>query len=92
MSSTGVDYAHSPPGPHARDGRVVDAEKHALDRPPSVTESESPGKIDHTHRQLKARHIQLIGIGGTIGTALYVQIGKGLLQVVFRYFCPSLIL
>lgn len=31
------------------------------------------GKQDHTHRQLKSRHIQLIGIGGTIGTALYVS-------------------
>ncbi|KAL9038846.1 MAG: hypothetical protein Q9214_005120 [Letrouitia sp. 1 TL-2023] len=30
---------------------------------------------DSTHRKLKPRHIQLIGIGGTIGTALYVQIG-----------------
>lgn len=37
-------------------------------------------KRDHTHRKLKSRHIQLIGIGGTIGTALYVQIGKGLLN------------
>ena len=33
---------------------------------------------DHTHRKLKPRHVQLIGIGGTIGTALYVQIGSGL--------------
>ncbi|KAF5020964.1 hypothetical protein F66182_7010 [Fusarium sp. NRRL 66182] len=37
-------------------------------------------KQDATHRKLKSRHIQLIGIGGTIGTALYVQIGKGLLN------------
>jgi amino acid permease len=35
---------------------------------------------DETHRKLKPRHIQLIGIGGTIGTALYVQIGQGLLK------------
>jgi amino acid transporter len=35
---------------------------------------------DHTHRKLKSRHIQLIGIGGTIGTALYVQIGRGLMN------------
>jgi amino acid transporter len=33
---------------------------------------------DHTHRKLKPRHLQLIGIGGTIGTVLYVQIGSGL--------------
>ncbi|KAG5938935.1 hypothetical protein E4U53_007923, partial [Claviceps sorghi] len=26
---------------------------------------------DDTHRKLKSRHIQLIGIGGSIGTALY---------------------
>lgn len=38
------------------------------------------GVQDKTHRKLKARHIQLIGIGGTIGTALYVQIGRGLLN------------
>ncbi|KAI1974688.1 general amino acid permease agp2 [Ophidiomyces ophidiicola] len=36
--------------------------------------------IDMTHRKLKPRHIQLIGIGGSIGTALFVQIGKGLLS------------
>lgn len=35
---------------------------------------------DHTHRRLRPRHIQLIGIGGTIGTALYVAIGRGLLN------------
>ncbi|KAF9053050.1 general amino acid permease AGP2 [Panaeolus papilionaceus] len=31
-----------------------------------------------TTRTLKHRHVQLIGIGGTIGTALFVQIGSGL--------------
>lgn len=35
---------------------------------------------DSTHRQLRPRHIQLIGIGGTIGTALYVSIGHGLIN------------
>lgn len=46
--------------------------------------SDSSGSIkegfDSTHRKLKPRHIQLIGIGGTIGTALYVNIGKGVLN------------
>lgn len=32
----------------------------------------APPSTDSTHRRLKSRHIQLIGIGGTIGTALYV--------------------
>jgi yeast amino acid transporter len=35
---------------------------------------------DHTHRRLKPRHISLIGIGGSIGTVLFVQVGKALLQ------------
>ncbi|KAG7092687.1 hypothetical protein E1B28_009020 [Marasmius oreades] len=33
---------------------------------------------DHTKRNLKSRHIQLIAIGGTIGTVLFVQIGSAL--------------
>ncbi|CAM1505047.1 Fc.00g106840.m01.CDS01 [Cosmosporella sp. VM-42] len=52
-----------------------------LSRNDALRASFSDGpKRDNTHRKLKARHIQLIGIGGTIGTALYVQIGKGLLN------------
>lgn len=35
---------------------------------------------DHTERRLKSRHVQLIGIGGTIGTALYVQYVHSLLS------------
>ncbi|KAH7023906.1 amino acid permease/ SLC12A domain-containing protein [Ilyonectria destructans] len=53
---------------------------------------------DATHRKLKARHIQLIGIGGTIGTALYVQIGKGLLNggpaslfIAFTIWCSFIL-
>lgn len=50
-----------------------------LERRASVASASVSGLKDTTHRGLKARHIQLIGIGGTIGTALYVQIGRGLL-------------
>lgn len=32
---------------------------------------DSGDKRDHTHRKLKSRHIQLIGIGGTIGASSY---------------------
>ncbi|OAX82891.1 hypothetical protein ACJ72_02759 [Emergomyces africanus] len=46
----------------------------------SVDEASIKPSTDQTHRRLKPRHIQLIGIGGTIGTALYVQIGKGLMN------------
>lgn len=81
MASTGVDYASSSPPTHGSD-KKSDVEKEGLDPTPSQPYASSikSGKVDHTHRKLKARHIQLIGIGGTIGTALYVQIGRGLLQ------------
>ncbi|KAM0708122.1 hypothetical protein Q7P35_004772 [Cladosporium inversicolor] len=56
------------------------------------------GVHDNTHRKLKARHIQLIGIGGTIGTALYVQIGRGLLNggpaslfIAFTLWCSVIL-
>ncbi|KAF7592001.1 hypothetical protein BBP40_000781 [Aspergillus hancockii] len=35
-----------------------------------------PYRPDETHRGLKSRHIQLIAIGGTIGTALFVGSGE----------------
>lgn len=44
----------------------------------SIADESSNPTYDHTHRKLKPRHIQLIGIGGSIGTVLYVQIGKSL--------------
>lgn len=50
-----------------------------VDAPSSEASSLKAG-VDYTHRKLKPRHIQLIGIGGTIGTALYVNIGRGLLN------------
>lgn len=42
-----------------------------------VTESTAEGS-NHLHRRLKGRHVQLLGIGATIGSALFVAIGKGL--------------
>ncbi|KAF2157319.1 amino acid transporter [Myriangium duriaei CBS 260.36] len=43
-------------------------------------DDDSIKQSDSTHRNLRPRHIQLIGIGGTIGTALFVNIGKGVLN------------
>lgn len=64
---------HEPPSyssdqEKGNDSKAVGIE--AERRPSFVSET----KVDHTHRQLKSRHIQLIGIGGTIGTVLYVRI------------------
>ncbi|KAK7186602.1 hypothetical protein DPSP01_001982 [Paraphaeosphaeria sporulosa] len=77
MSSTGVDYV----GPHDYEkAGKIDPENKGL--PGYRRESIVSVKTvrDSTHRKLKPRHIQLIGIGGTIGTALYVQIGRGLMN------------
>ncbi|KAF2210558.1 hypothetical protein CERZMDRAFT_69221 [Cercospora zeae-maydis SCOH1-5] len=65
-----------------------------VERRVSVASYNISGVHDDTHRKLKPRHIQLIGIGGTIGTALYVQIGRGLLNggpaslfIAFSFWC-----
>ncbi|TGZ78805.1 putative general amino acid permease [Ascodesmis nigricans] len=57
-----------------------------------------PPSYDHTHRKLKPRHIQLIGIGGTIGTALFVQIGRALMKggpgslfIAFTFWCSVIL-
>lgn len=65
-------HAASHQEPHEKGGVVNGSEESAV--------CSNTFASDHTHRKLKPRHIQLIGIGGTIGTALYVQIGKGLMH------------
>ncbi|KAF1989425.1 putative general amino acid permease [Aulographum hederae CBS 113979] len=77
MASTGVDFGEKPPYETVVHQTSADAEKDGRRRA-SVISAKS--HLDSTHRKLKPRHIQLIGIGGTIGTALYVQIGHGLLN------------
>ncbi|KAI1329040.1 amino acid transporter [Xylariaceae sp. FL0255] len=64
----------------------------------SIRDSISLGKTDGTHRRLKPRHIQLIGIGGTIGTMLYVQIGEPLTEggpaslfIAFSLWCSVIL-
>lgn len=77
MASAGNDL-----GPYEVKGAHIDEEKTFdgahLRRSSVVGSVREVG--DNTHRKLKSRHIQLIGIGGTIGTALYVQIGRGLMN------------
>ncbi|KAJ4380629.1 general amino acid permease agp2 [Didymella sp. IMI 355093] len=79
MASSGIDYIPRGSGDKKAQGVNVDEEKTFESR-----RSDSVGSVrvvhDNTHRKLKSRHIQLIGIGGTIGTALYVQIGRGLMN------------
>lgn len=58
-------------------------EKHVkVDVPESPIEGDVGGHLgdnaDDLHRRLNNRQIQLIAIGGSIGTALFVSIGNGL--------------
>ena len=76
MASTATDLPSKPPPTTT----LMDPEKTTT---PTYRPSSTPAMKsvrDSTHRKLKPRHIQLIGIGGTIGTALYVQIGRGLMN------------
>lgn len=38
------------------------------------------GNVDDLQRKLSSRQIQMIAIGGSIGTALFVSIGSGLIE------------
>lgn len=53
--------------------------------------------VDHLQRRLNNRQIQLIAIGGSIGTALFVSIGNGLYHagagsLLLGYLFQSLVL
>ncbi|KAK3203641.1 hypothetical protein GRF29_106g189048 [Pseudopithomyces chartarum] len=75
MSSTATDYPY-PSRPHdskppTTNTTLMDPEKHTSHNAPTYRSTPSIKSVrDSTHRKLKPRHIQLIGIGGTIGTAL----------------------
>ncbi|KAH9901755.1 amino acid permease/ SLC12A domain-containing protein [Xylariomycetidae sp. FL2044] len=91
---TAIQASSSPPA-YATDAEKVAFGDDSASRSPSLT---TIGRGDQTHRKLKPRHIQLIGIGGTIGTALYVQIGRGLLQggpaslfIAFTLWCTVIL-
>jgi amino acid transporter len=80
MASSGINHTQHGTADTKIQGVSVDEEKRNFE----PRRSDSVGSVrivhDNTHRKLKSRHIQLIGIGGTIGTALYVQIGRGLMN------------
>ncbi|KAI0016999.1 amino acid permease/ SLC12A domain-containing protein [Xylariomycetidae sp. FL0641] len=82
------------PPTYTLDENDPDSEKYVH----AQTDSFAVHRADGTHRKLKPRHIQLIGIGGTIGTALYVSIGQGLLDggpgslfIAFTLWCTVIL-
>lgn len=44
----------------------------------SIDSASTGGQSNYLHRKLRGRHVQLLGIGATIGSALFVSIGKAL--------------
>ncbi|KAI4687559.1 uncharacterized protein J4E88_003149 [Alternaria novae-zelandiae] len=101
MASYGQEFGAGGPYEVKNTGYVAtDEEKNHYDvgpRHPSIVGSVK-AVTDQTHRTLKSRHIQLIGIGGTIGTALYVQIGRGLMNggpgslfIAFSLWCTVIL-
>lgn len=82
-----IQHAESPrdfPDPEGKPLKMPDKTVEITEKDPSGNRDASidggsmKPTYDHTRRKLKPRHLQLIGIGGTIGTALYVQIGNNL--------------
>lgn len=81
MTSSGILPAYSGQGNEkagnggeSKSGGAVTNRAESLDDVRVSISSNSDKNRNTTHRNLKARHIQLIGIGGTIGTVLYVRI------------------
>ncbi|KAI0595306.1 amino acid transporter [Biscogniauxia sp. FL1348] len=92
MTSTGIEISAHSRATYGSDNNG-DGEKASID-----VADFRVHKSDGTHRNLKPRHIQLIGIGGTIGTALFVQIGRALLQggpaslfIAFSIWCTVIL-
>lgn len=75
---TRLSDPESKPAKMNKEMEVIEKDSSNANRAPSLDSGSMESTYDHTHRKLKPRHVQLIGIGGTIGTALYVQIGSGL--------------
>ena len=62
-------------------GRYGDEKSEKAGESPSQQDlGEITGNADQLQRHLGNRQIQLIAVGGTIGTALFVSIGGGLMQ------------
>ncbi|KAL1957134.1 hypothetical protein VTO42DRAFT_6277 [Malbranchea cinnamomea] len=87
LQALGTEQVHQRFAHHDNDFRDGDAT--SLEEGSSLKPA-----VDMTRRKLKPRHIQLIGVGGTIGTALYVQIGKALMNggpgslfIAFTFWC-----
>lgn len=55
-----------------------DSPRRSGESPHDVQHGHIADNADNLHRRLSNRQIQLLAIGGSIGTALFVSIGNGL--------------
>lgn len=80
---SGGIYGHTSEIPPQYDGSDVERDSSVNVR----------GITDQTHRTLKPRHLQLIGIGGTIGTGIiYTELTADLGSDTFQLFtCKSVV-
>ena len=61
-----------------QDNENQDQEQGSPKDPDVPDQEKGPGKYGTTQRGLKSRHIQLIALGGVIGTGLFVGTGSTL--------------
>ena len=62
----------------AQDNEDQDQAQESPKSPDVPDQEKGPGKYGTTQRGLKSRHIQLIALGGVIGTGLFVGTGSTL--------------
>lgn len=72
---------HLPPksAPRSSPSHLADQDKDQVSVYSTETVSTDEDAF-HLHRKLRGRHVQLLGIGATIGSALFIAIGKALLM------------
>lgn len=64
----------------AKDASITDEKANPVGYDEAAGAVEVRGNVDALQRHLGNRQIQLIAIGGSIGTALFVSIGSGLMD------------
>lgn len=67
-----ADTSHNEKQEYTDAGSIIDDDDKAIHRSGGPTEDEQFGEVK---RGLKSRHVQMIAIGGTIGTSVFLSAG-----------------
>jgi amino acid transporter len=76
MASHGVETASGPPAIDSQDETIYDEKRNAVRA--IVTADLLDDRYMQTQRGLRSRHVQMMALGGTIGTGLFVGSGQSL--------------